>query len=570
MATAHSFSVFANSLVRRPLNPTTGLIAARDERLPTNHRSTVAAADASAPRGDEEDPGGGSGGRLVDAVRRSQENSSEIFYDELRKMKEQNNRSLEAFERLYHQKITQKETGPHSTKTDGVLWSVENIISTNDSRKPEHKSIKNKELKQKTNLVVMKGGRRVTATGKPPSGKPNMSDGLPTKSGVASKAQHSRSWAERIRSTEPIWKAPLSRASSDFDLSDVQRFKDLVMSLNQIEIAKPADDIWESYSFMDYEEKPHTKSIGTLKRSSSMSRLPTSKSDVLDRSSVDFWKNKVTVPEPFSMTLRDANKAPRKTKAAIELEQKRVEKELKEELECQKKFKATPPPAHIYMPLFQEIVEEQETRRRTILQHSQELLESIQQPFEFTLREEEKESQRRTLSAPVNGRTSNAAFKAKPFPSRIFDDSFVSKMADEEEYRHIRAKLRAKQLMKSAKLPFSVEGGDEDYFVGKSRQKEKALKAAKSTLSVKSSFHPKVHTKVPDLDAKYLKFLASVQKIQQKPTTVCKPFELHTSKQALKKKILAEENASWNSVTENGNSLKSHKFRSLSRSLVGE
>lgn len=568
MAMTHSFSVFANSLVHRPLNPTTGLIAARDERLPTNRRLTADA--ASAPRGDEEDPGGGSGGRLVEAVRRPQENSSEIFYDELRRMKEQNNRSLEAFEQLYHQKITQKETEPHSTITDGALWSVGNMIGTNDNRKPEQKSNKNKELMQKTNRGAMKGGTRVTATGKPPSGKPNMSDGLPTKSGVAAKAQHSRSWAERVRSTEPVWKASLSRASSDFDLSDVQRFKDLVMSLNQIEVAKPADDIWESYSFMDYEEKPHKKSTGTLKRSSSMSRLPTSKSDLLDRSSVDFWKSKVTVPEPFSMTLRDAHKAPRKTTAAIELEQRRVEKELKEELECQKKFKATPPPAHIYMPLFQEIVEEQETRRRTIHQHSQELLESIQQPFEFTLREEEKESQRRTLSAPGNGRPTSAVFKAKPFPSRIFDDSFVSKMAEEEEYRRIRAKLRAKQLMKSAKLPFSTEGRDEDDFLGKSRQKEKALKVAKSTLSVKSSFHPKVHKKVPDLDEKYMKFLANVQKIQQKPTTVCKPFELHTSKLALKKKILAEENANWNSVTENGNSMKSHKFRSLSRSLVGE
>lgn len=50
-------------------------------------------------------------------------------------------------------------------------------------------------------------------------------------------------------------------------------------------------------------------------------------------------------------------KTPRKTRAMLEVEARRAARAKQEELECQKKFKATPPPAHIFMPLFDEIME---------------------------------------------------------------------------------------------------------------------------------------------------------------------------------------------------------------------
>lgn len=62
------------------------------------------------------------------------------------------------------------------------------------------------------------------------------------------------------------------------------------------------------------------------------------------------------------------------TQAQEELEQKRLEERKAEEAELSKKFKATPAPAHIYMPLYDDITEQQETKRRLNHQYREELL----------------------------------------------------------------------------------------------------------------------------------------------------------------------------------------------------
>lgn len=56
------------------------------------------------------------------------------------------------------------------------------------------------------------------------------------------------------------------------------------------------------------------------------------------------------------------------------MEQKRLESMKAEEAELGKKFKANPAPAHIYLPLYDEIEEQRETKRRLNHNYREEML----------------------------------------------------------------------------------------------------------------------------------------------------------------------------------------------------
>ncbi|XP_047191311.1 uncharacterized protein C2orf16-like isoform X2 [Scophthalmus maximus] len=65
--------------------------------------------------------------------------------------------------------------------------------------------------------------------------------------------------------------------------------------------------------------------------------------------------SKVTVPKPFQMMLREEERKRHKvrTRSEIELENTLLKRELEELRECQKKFRASPAPAHIHLPLYE-------------------------------------------------------------------------------------------------------------------------------------------------------------------------------------------------------------------------
>ena len=60
--------------------------------------------------------------------------------------------------------------------------------------------------------------------------------------------------------------------------------------------------------------------------------------------------------------------------AQEELEEKRLAEQKAEEAELSRKFKASPAPAHIYLPLYDEIAEQQETKRRVNHKYREEIL----------------------------------------------------------------------------------------------------------------------------------------------------------------------------------------------------
>uniref|UniRef100_A0A4W6DUD4 Protein FAM161A n=2 Tax=Lates calcarifer TaxID=8187 RepID=A0A4W6DUD4_LATCA len=74
--------------------------------------------------------------------------------------------------------------------------------------------------------------------------------------------------------------------------------------------------------------------------------------------------SKVTVPKPFQMMLREEERKRHKvrTRSEIELENTLLRQELEELRECQKKFRASPAPVHIHLPLY-EIISRRSTQR---------------------------------------------------------------------------------------------------------------------------------------------------------------------------------------------------------------
>ena len=257
----------------------------------------------------------------------------------------------------------------------------------------------------------------------------------------------------------------------------------------------------------------------------------------------------------------------------IELEQQRDEQKLQEELECQKKFKARPVPASVFMPLYDEIMQEQELRRRLIKQRSQELIQSMTKPFSFAERDE-RLKEKFSKSERVHKKNGKNQFKASPFPAEIFDSSIPDKMQEEEAYRQITKRMRAKELMKSASLPTSMKENGKEYTEARSRQKMLAEKAKKMGFTVddQNKFKPKINKSVPDFEGTYSRFLKNMEQSKKpKETTVCKPFNLHSTSRKENqnpennRSLIQESNQKL--VTMNKSTPSS---RPLSRSMTGD
>ena len=296
------------------------------------------------------------------------------------------------------------------------------------------------------------------------------------------------------------------------------------------------ENMWDNFSVDDY--APRSRSGSESRASIRSNRSTTSKKS-------QEWSPKITVPKPFTMTVRDANKEKKKTRAAIEIEQEMEEKRKAEEAECQKQFKATPAPATTYLPLYDEIMEKQEEKSRQNREMGQEILKATQKPFRFVKREEEKK-RHRTRSLPLSTPDSTAKakkhFKARPVPKSVHDPSVSERILEEEEYRKIRIRMRAEDMLRSSALPGNMQARGKEYTDGKLRQKLQKSREKKAFLTEEHKFHPKVKGHVPDYDELYRKFQTEVyKKKQSKEPTVVQPFNLRTARIPSKKDKILEE-----------------------------
>ncbi|NXI86508.1 F161A protein, partial [Rhipidura dahli] len=315
----------------------------------------------------------------------------------------------------------------------------------------------------------------------------------------------------------------LHKSFSDSDLSDPLGSStsdvsdgELVFEENGSETASSSfakqqiEKMWDGFSLEDY--------ISRAKH-----RLPSSLASRKVHKKQKVWSPRVTMPKPFQMTIREAQKKEQniKSKSQIELENHLLKKKLEEEAECQKKFRANPVPAAVFLPLYHDIVQRNEERRRSVKERSKLKLLASQKPFKFIERERQRmeirKMQLKDISPPEN---KTKVFRAKPVPKCVYSPDFSDRLKEEELYREIRIKMRAEELLRNSSVPNSR-------LALKETNKKKKHK---STEPKRTEQKPKIKSSVPDFELLHEKFQKRLlQQKKVKHLTVCEPFDLRTS-----------------------------------------
>nr|XP_048698721.1 protein FAM161A isoform X2 [Caretta caretta] len=269
------------------------------------------------------------------------------------------------------------------------------------------------------------------------------------------------------------------------------------------------EKMWDGFSVEDYVY--HTKHS-----------LPNSPTFKMMGKKQREWSPKVTVPKPFQMTIREAKKKQQnvKSKSQIEMENNLLKKQLEEEAECQKKFRANPVPASVFLPLYHEIMERNEERRKFVKERSKDILLATQRPFQFIKREEQRKEirkmQLKDLSLPEK---KTKLFQAKPVPKSVYSPAINDKLKEEELYREIRIQMRAEELLHNSSLPNSRLARRTIY-----KQRKQKCNQQKEL-----EHKPRIKSRVPDFETLHQKFQNRLLKQKHvKHITVCEPFNLRT------------------------------------------
>lgn len=225
----------------------------------------------------------------------------------------------------------------------------------------------------------------------------------------------------------------------------------------------------------------------------------------------------ITVPKAFRMTLREAEKKQRmvRSRSEVELENAMLRKQLEELTECQKKFHASPVPAHVYLPLYEEICNHNKERSSLSCRQRTTSLK----PFSFLERECRKREQKVQLP-----KEEKRAFRARPVPRKVYDSTVSERLKEAQLYRAIKMQMRAQELLHSASVPCSM-------LARRSSNKRRNMEEkTERTIQVEANFQPKINSEVPDFDASYRRFRKRLQdKRNVKLLTVCEPFHLRTA-----------------------------------------
>ncbi|XP_078090489.1 protein FAM161B [Mustelus asterias] len=248
------------------------------------------------------------------------------------------------------------------------------------------------------------------------------------------------------------------------------------------------------------------------------------------KSATSDWISQFTVPQPFNMTMREGQKKTQLLRSSLlmEIEKELVERQKEEETECQKKFRALPVPAHVYLQLYEELNERNEERRRREREKRKEFLISTQKPFTFTEKEEERKEKLKLQHSTAVPETAKTAKQIKKIPRSVQDPTVSEKLKEEELFRKIRIQMRAVDLLKSASSPIDLHPYKKELT---SSSSAKTRREKLGFLEERPKFRPSINHEVPD----YVKLSKAFQgewrrKYQVKETTRCVPFELHTSK----------------------------------------
>ncbi|XP_076990447.1 protein FAM161A isoform X2 [Tamandua tetradactyla] len=247
------------------------------------------------------------------------------------------------------------------------------------------------------------------------------------------------------------------------------------------------------------------------------------------------WVPKITIPEPFQMMIREEKKKEENMKSKSDIETAHdLFKKQEDDAACQKKFRANPVPAYVFLPLYHDIVKQNEERRKYMKEKNKEALLASQKPFKFIAREEQKQAVReKQLRDFLKSKKKPNRFKARPIPRSTYGSNSSDRLKEEELYRNVRRQLRAQELLQnSSPLPYGPV--HRSLATRKPKSPEEAEKwKGKHKVRYQTSDFEELPEKYQDhfSDHKGPKFL-----------TVCEPFDLTASPCASSKrgKILAD------------------------------
>uniref|UniRef100_A0A3B5Q1F9 Protein FAM161A n=1 Tax=Xiphophorus maculatus TaxID=8083 RepID=A0A3B5Q1F9_XIPMA len=255
-----------------------------------------------------------------------------------------------------------------------------------------------------------------------------------------------------------------------------------------------------------------------------------------DKRQQEEGKPNVTVPKPFHMTLREAERLKRgvKSRSEVEMENVDLKRQLEELTECQKQFRASPVPAHVHLPVYEEMQERNKEQRRSMRDRETRHLRAIQKPFSFLERERLKKEQKQLQQQQQQqqaDREKMKPFKAKPVPKSVYAAASGDLVKEDELYRSIKMHMRAQELLRSSSVPPSML-----------TRRLNDRKKPKDELGDGFTHKPQINREVPDFDASYRRFQKQLEKRKDvKTTTACEPFELKTSQiSSHRERILAD------------------------------
>ncbi|XP_053538749.1 protein FAM161B isoform X1 [Ictalurus punctatus] len=270
-----------------------------------------------------------------------------------------------------------------------------------------------------------------------------------------------------------------------------------------------------------HSDEGNTKSRGSI-------YIPQRSSSTPDLSSKLSHHKPLNASGTLRSTMTHSQDPCRKTHlCAKEPKQVRVDKEELDWDECQKKFRVSPVPEHIFKLLYDDIVQEQERVRKEGRQQRKEFLLSIQKPFRFHQREETRGRRKPETSADKLSENKKDDEKRKCILKAVIDPAISEKLKEKEHQRKIRIQARAQETLRASSAPIqSLSTRGEHQVRSSQRTKTKVL----AFLAQSPSFRPKTNAKVPDFDKLHQAFQKEVmERTERREVTLCQPFQLRTS-----------------------------------------
>ncbi|XP_066132249.1 protein FAM161B [Saccopteryx bilineata] len=286
---------------------------------------------------------------------------------------------------------------------------------------------------------------------------------------------------------------------------------------------------------------PPSLGCGSTRRCSSLSSLPSNVPKVQTQPpaasrppsqhrSISSWASSITVPQPFRMTVREARKKAQwlASPASFEHKRQQAQRQGQEEAECHRQFRAQPVPAHVYLPLYQEIMERDEARRQAGIQKRKELLLSSLKPFSFLEKQEQRKeaAQQRELAATAKAKVSKQK-ATRRIPKSILEPALGEKLQETELFRKIRIQMRAQDMLQMASAPITLSRRRAD---PRLRTATRTQEEKLAFLQTDFGFQPQVNPTVPDYEGLYKAFQRrAAQRRDAREVTRNKPFLLRTA-----------------------------------------